>query len=144
MDRLDVVGMIVSPSSSHSSGIDVIGNDVAVICELSLAESAYTVLGCNLPVHQLPYLGVGTDLPISARVLGIVYAPDSHLARSSLPRDGFPTAARKRTVNWAKLISSKSHPFLQIQVVRIKLKARFCRSTDGNRHPGALRKASTI
>jgi len=80
VDRLDVVGMIVSPRSSHSTGIDVVRNDVAVVGELPVAESAYAVLRGDFSVHQFPHLGVRADLPISAWVLGIVNAPDSHLA----------------------------------------------------------------
>jgi len=51
MDGLDVVGMIISPRSSHSTRIDVVGNNVAVIRELPLAESAHAVLGGDLSVH---------------------------------------------------------------------------------------------
>src|SRR4051794_4619712 len=49
--RLDVVGMIIPPRSSHSTGIDVVRNDVAVIRELSLAESAQAILRRDLSVH---------------------------------------------------------------------------------------------
>lgn len=78
MHGLDVVRMIVPPRSSHSTGIDVVRNDVAVIRELSLAESANAVLGGDLSVHQLTYFGVGTDLPISTRMLRIVDSADAH------------------------------------------------------------------
>lgn len=113
MNRLDVVGMIVPPRSSHSTWIDVVRNDIAVIRELPLAEGAHTVLGGDLPVRQFPHFGVGADLSISAWVLGIVNTPNSHLTRSSFLRYGLPSAARKRTVNWAHLISSESHTVLQ-------------------------------
>ena len=113
MNSLDIVGMIVPPCSSHSTGVDVIGNDVVIVGELSLAEGAHTVLGSDLSVHQLPHLGVGTDLPISARVLRIVNAADTHVAHSSFVGNRFPSTARKRSVNWAQLISSESHSVLQ-------------------------------
>jgi hypothetical protein len=80
MDRLNIVGMIVPPRSSHSTGTDVVGNDVAVVAELLLAESAGAILRCDLSVHQLPHFGIRTDLAISARVLGIVDSADTHLA----------------------------------------------------------------
>jgi hypothetical protein len=61
MDGLDIVRMIVPPRSSHSTGIDVVRNDVVIVRELSLAERTHTVLGGNLPVHQLPHLGIRPD-----------------------------------------------------------------------------------
>ena len=105
--------MIVPPRSAHASGTDVVGYDVAVVGEPFLADSALAALGQNLPVHQLPHLGVRADLPISARVLGIVDATDSQLALASFSRDRFPAAAELRAVNWAQLISTESHAFLQ-------------------------------
>lgn len=113
MDGLDIVGMIIPPRSSHSTRVDVVGNDITVIRELFLAKCAHTVLGGDLPVHQLPHLGIRTDFSISARVLRIVNAADSHLARSFFLRDWLPSAARKRTVYRAQLISTESHSVLQ-------------------------------
>jgi len=113
VDSLDVVGMIVPPRSAHASGTDMVGYDVAVICELFMADTALAALGQNLLIHQLPHLGVRADLPISARVLGIVDATDSKLALASFSRDRFPAAAESRAVNWAQLISTESHGFLQ-------------------------------
>jgi hypothetical protein len=109
MDGLDIVGMIISPRPSHPTGIDVVGNDVVIVRELSLAERAHTVLGGDLPVHQLSHLGVRADLSISTRVLRIVNATDAHLARSSFLRNRFPSAASLRSVNRAQLISAESH-----------------------------------
>ena len=68
--------MIIPPSSSHPPGTDVVWNDVAIVRELSLADGANAVLCRDLPVHQLAHFGVGPDLPISARMLGIVDAAD--------------------------------------------------------------------
>ena len=48
VDGPDVVGMIFPPRSPHSPGINVVRNDVAVVCKLSLAEGADTVNG-NAP-----------------------------------------------------------------------------------------------
>jgi hypothetical protein len=58
MYRLNVVGMIVSPRSSHSTGIDVVGNDVAVVGEPFLAEGADAILRSNPSVHQFSHLGI--------------------------------------------------------------------------------------
>lgn len=91
----------------------MVRDNVAVIAELLLAENTNAILLRDLPVHQFPHLGVRPNLAIASRMLGIVNAPDSNLARSSLLGDGFPSAARKRTVNRAQLISSESHSVLQ-------------------------------
>jgi hypothetical protein len=80
MDRLDVIGMIVPPAPSHAPRAYVVRNDVAIVRELPLAEGARPVLGDDLSVHQLSHFRIGADLPISARMLGIVDATDSHLA----------------------------------------------------------------
>src|SRR4051794_20216901 len=101
MDSLDVVGMIVPPCSSHSTGIDVVRNDVVIVRKRALAEGAHAILGGDLSVHQLAHFPIRTDLPVSARGLRILNAPDAHLARSSFLRNLFSSAARKRTVNWA-------------------------------------------
>ena len=113
VDSLDVVGVIVPPRSSHPSWADVVRYDVAVVGEPFFAEGADAILRHNLSVHQLPHLSIGTDLPISARVLGIVNAADSQLALAPLSRDCLPAAAELRAVNWAKLVSTESHGSLQ-------------------------------
>jgi hypothetical protein len=46
-------------------------------------------------------------------MVGIVDAADSQLALASFSRDRFPAAAELRAVNWAQLISTESHGFLQ-------------------------------
>src|SRR5579863_9056401 len=45
MNRLDVIWMIVPPRPFHPPGMEVVGHDVAIVCERLLAEGAYTVLG---------------------------------------------------------------------------------------------------
>jgi hypothetical protein len=130
VDRLDVVGMIVPPRPSHTAGIDVVWNDVAIVRELSLAEGAYSILGGDLSVHQLPHLGIGTDLSISARMMGIVDSTDSHLPRLSILWYRFPAATELRAMNWAQLISTESHGFLQIELVIGQSTRAFYRARD--------------
>ncbi len=72
--------MIIPPRPSHAAGIDVVWNDVVIIRKLDLAERASTVLGDDLPVDQLSHFRIGADLPISARMMGIVDATDANLA----------------------------------------------------------------
>ena len=54
---LDIVWMIVSPSSSHSFGILVVGDNIAVIREVFVADGAYPALLPNLAVQKLSHLG---------------------------------------------------------------------------------------
>ena len=109
MDGLDIVGMIVSPRSAHAARANVVRHDVAVVGEPFLAEDADAILRRNLSIDQLSHFRVRADLPIFARVLGIVDAVDSHLARASFSRDRFPAAAGLGAMNWAELISAESH-----------------------------------
>ena len=51
MDSLDIVRMIVPPRPSQTAGIDVVGHDIVIVRELSLAEGAYSILGGDLSVH---------------------------------------------------------------------------------------------
>ena len=94
-------------------GINVVGDYVGVIGELLVAEGAYAILRSNLSVHQLTHLRVRADLTIAARVIRIVDPADSQLPLASFSRDRFPAAAESRAVNWAQLISTESHGFLQ-------------------------------
>ena len=80
MDGLDIVWVIVTPSSTHSTGIDMVGNDVVIIRERPFAKGTSTVLHTDLSVHQLSHLGVRTDLPVSAWVLWIINSAYAHLA----------------------------------------------------------------
>jgi hypothetical protein len=54
--RLNVVGMVVAPGSSHASWVDVVRHDVAEVGELHMAERALLVLFDNLAVYQPPHL----------------------------------------------------------------------------------------
>ena len=74
MHGLDIVRMIVSPRSSHASGMNVVGDDVVVVGEGFLADGASSVLLDDLAMEQLPHLRVGTELPVSAGDAGLRYA----------------------------------------------------------------------
>jgi hypothetical protein len=56
MNCLNIVGMIVSPSSSHAFGLDVVGHNLVVIREGLVADRALPVLLDNFSVQQLPHL----------------------------------------------------------------------------------------
>ena len=85
--------MVVPPRSSHSSGIDVVGHDIAVITERLVAKGAYAILGDYLAIKKLSHFAVGAKFPVSPGVLRILDASNSHLAPTLLLRDCLPATA---------------------------------------------------
>jgi hypothetical protein len=65
VDGLNIVRMIISPGSSHATGMDVVGYDVAIISERFVTEDALAVLDQDLPVEELPHFSVGAEFPVS-------------------------------------------------------------------------------
>jgi hypothetical protein len=62
---LNVIRMIVSPRSAHAAGTDMVGYDVAVVCELFMADGALAFLGKNLPVKKLSHFRIRAYFPLS-------------------------------------------------------------------------------
>jgi hypothetical protein len=114
VNSLDIIRMIISPGSSHTTGMDVVGHHVAVLGEHLLAESAESILRGNLPVEELPHFGVRPKLPVSAGMMRVFNAPNAHLALGFLFLDRLSAAAEERTVKRAQLIPAKSHEVLLI------------------------------
>jgi hypothetical protein len=85
--------MIVSPGSSHTSWVDVVGHDVVVVSELHMAERTFPALLDYLAVEQFPHFCVGTEFPVSPRVMGILNPLHTQLPRFPGFRDRFPAAA---------------------------------------------------
>src|SRR5579863_1052685 len=109
---LNVVGVIVPPCAAHTAWADVIGNHIAVIGELLLADTANAVLGNDLPVEQLAHLPVRAQLPVSAWMLRIVDAPDANLPSTCFLRDCLPATTGEGAVYGTELISTESHEIL--------------------------------
>ena len=114
MDRLNVLRVVVPPRSSHATGTDVVGDDVAVVGERFLAEGAYAILGDDLPVEEFPHFAVGPKFPVSPGMMRIFNAPNAHLALASFSGDCFSAAAEERVVDWAQLVPTESHDVLLI------------------------------
>jgi hypothetical protein len=94
--------------------MDVVGHHVAVIGEPCITERAFSALGHDLPVEELPHLSVGSEFPVSPGVLRIFNAPNSHLALALFSWDLLSSAAEERAVNRAQLITAESHEVLLI------------------------------
>ena len=116
MDSLDVLRMIVSPSSVHAPGMDVVGDHVAVIGELSITECAYAILGGDLPVEELPHLAVGAKFPVSPGMWRVLDPADAHPTLALCSWDLLSSAADVGTVARAELIPTESHGFLQLWI----------------------------
>jgi hypothetical protein len=114
MDSLDVFRMVVSPCSSHTTGIDVVGDDVAVVGERFLAEGAYAILGDDLPVEELPHLAVGAKFPVSSGMLRVLDPADAHPTLALCSWDLLSSAADVGAVDRAELILAESHGCLLI------------------------------
>jgi hypothetical protein len=77
MFGLNVVGMVISPRSSHSFRFPVVGHDIVVVCELFVADRAYPALFDNFPVHQFLHFGGRLEFAIYPRVMRIFNSPNS-------------------------------------------------------------------
>ena len=106
--------MIVAPCTAHAPGTDVVGNDVAVVGELLFANTADAVLRDDLPVEQLAHLPVRPQLPVSARMLRIIDAADTHLELASFLWDCLPATAGDGAVDGAELFWAESHGILLV------------------------------
>ena len=109
MDSLDVVWVVVPPCSANTFGMDVVGNNVGVLGELLLAQSADALLGDNILVEELPHFAIGAEFPVSPGMLQVLYATDAHLAPAPFSWNGLSSAAEQRTVDRTELIPAESH-----------------------------------
>jgi len=114
VNGLNIFRMIVSPRSSHTTGMDVVGHHVAALGEPLLAEGAESILLGDLPVEELPHFAVGPKFPVSPGKMRVFNAPNSHLALAFFFWDCLSAAAGERTVKWAELIPAESHGGLLI------------------------------
>ncbi len=112
MNGLNVLRVVVSPCSSHSSGVNVVGYYVAVVGELFFAESTRTILHCDLPVEEFPHFAVRAEFPVSPGMMLIFNAPNAYLALAFFFWDCLSSTAGERAVQWAELIAAESHGFL--------------------------------
>jgi hypothetical protein len=103
--------MIVPPGPSHATGIDVVRNDVAVICELTLAEGTSPILSDDLLIKQLPHFGLRPKFPVSPGVMWILDSSNAQLSNRALFWNSFSPTAKARTMNWADLVATESHRF---------------------------------
>jgi hypothetical protein len=100
--------MIVPPGSSHPFGISMIRDDVAIVCELFMADGTLPILLDNLPVQKFSHFGRWSEFPISPRVMRIVDALDTEPDEPRLG-DLFSTTAGDGFVDRTEFIATEPH-----------------------------------
>jgi len=92
MNRLDVLGMIVSPSPSHPFGLDMVGHNLVVFREGCPANRAFPILLDGFSIQQLPHFGWRPKFAIFPRVVWIFDALNTKLKSAFFPRLLAPAA----------------------------------------------------
>ena len=108
MNCLNIVGMVVSPSPSHTLRLDVVGHNLAVIREGYAADCAFPVLLDDFSIQQFPHLGWRAEFAISPGVVWIFDALNTKL-KSAFLSGSLATAAEERFVKRAIFIPTESH-----------------------------------
>ena len=68
--------MIVSPRSSHSFGILMVGDDVIVVRKLFMADWAYPLLLDNFLIQEFSHFCWRPEFPVHPRVMWVFNALD--------------------------------------------------------------------
>jgi hypothetical protein len=109
VDSLDIVRMIVSSRPSHSSRIDVVGHDVAVIREGRLTNRTLPVLFDNFAVEQLPHLGFRTEFAISPEMMRVFDPLHTRTSDPASLLDRLATAAIEGSVDGTEFLATEFH-----------------------------------
>jgi hypothetical protein len=106
---LDIVGMIVSPRASHSSWIDVVGHDVAVIREGHLTDGTLPVLFYDFAVEQLPHLCFRAEFAISPGVMQVFDPLDAEVSDAASLLERLAAATIEGSVDGAEFLATEFH-----------------------------------
>jgi hypothetical protein len=109
MHSLDIVGMIVSPRSSHSSRIDVIGHDVVVVGERHLTNRTLLILFDNSAVEQLPHLGFRAEFAITPGMTRVFDPLHTKTSDATSLLDRLAAAAIQGSVDGAEFLATEFH-----------------------------------
>lgn len=99
--------------------MDVVGDHVAIVGELFLAEGADALLVDDLPVEELPHLAVRAKFPVSPGMVRVLDSPDAHLAPTLFSWDCLSSAAEVGAVDRAELIPVESHGASNVALLRL-------------------------
>jgi hypothetical protein len=120
---LNIVGMVVSPRPAHSSGINVVGNDVVTVCERHLTDGALPVLFNNLSIKELPHLCFGAKLAVSPGVVRVFNTLHPQTPEFACLLDQLAATAKERSMNGTILIATEFHGLLLQSLVESGLEA---------------------
>jgi hypothetical protein len=109
VDSVDILWMVVSPRPSHSSRIDVIGYDVAVVGERHLTNCALPVLFDNFAVEQLPHLRFRAEFAIPSRVMRVFDPLHPKTSHSASLLDRLAAAAIEGSVDGTEFLPTEFH-----------------------------------
>jgi len=113
MYRLHIVGVVVSPRTSHPLGLDVIGHNLGVIREGCPADRTFPVLLDNFSIQQFSHLRWRAKFTIPPRVVRIFDALNTKLKSAPFPRL-LATAAEQGTVDRAVFIPTEFHGYAPV------------------------------
>jgi hypothetical protein len=115
---LDIVGVVVSPRPSHSSWINVIGHDVAIVRESHLTDGALPVLFGDLAVEQLPHLCFGAEFAVPPGVVRVVDTLHPQAPDSVSLLDQLAATAREGSMDGTEFFATKFHELFLYLVSR--------------------------
>jgi hypothetical protein len=108
VNRLYVLGVVVSVSPSHPLGRDVVGHNLVVIREGLVADRTLAILHDDLSVEQFPHLCWRPEFAIPPRVVRIFDALNTKMKSAFFP-SVLATATEQRFMNRAILIPTEFH-----------------------------------
>jgi hypothetical protein len=106
---LDIVGMVVAARSSHPSRIDVVGNDIPIVGERHLENSALPVLLNYFSIEQFPHFCFGAEFTVSPGVVRVFNALHPQMPEFACLLDQLAATARARPMNRTVLIATEFH-----------------------------------
>jgi hypothetical protein len=101
--------MVVSPRSSHSSRIDVIGHDVVVIRERHMTDRALLILFDNFAVEQLPHLCFRAEFAITPGVMRVFDPLHARISGAASLLNRLAATAIEGPVDGAEFFATEFH-----------------------------------
>jgi len=109
MHSLDIVRVIVSPRSSHTSWMDMVRDDVRIAGERFFTDCTSAVLLGDLAIHQSSHLSVGSKFTISPRIMRVVDALHAKLCLLSHLWNRLTATAREGAMDRTIFIATEFH-----------------------------------
>jgi|ERR1035441_9308928 hypothetical protein len=108
MSRLNIVGMVICPRSSHPFGIFVVWHDVVTVGEFLVANGTLPTLLNNFEIQQFPHFRWRPEFAISSWVMRILDSLNTQSYSTFLP-SLLPTAAEEGPMDRTILVATQPH-----------------------------------